>query len=216
MPNPDGSWTDSSNATWDLNSYDMLPQDNGSTDAAGLPILPLLWNYDEVAGNCAAGHECGVVKHAGRLTLNHTMNYHVWPATAQAGLGACTGGYEDYNRLLSQSNPPTYCSGSAPMGEIYRLKASAPTPAACTNHPQAQVLITAMRNYGLIVADNGITGGVVATADSRWNDNDLACLTAIHLSDFEPVNVSSKMVDLNSSRVYTQQSIIAIDRPAQP
>ncbi len=215
-PNPDGSWTDSSNAAWDLSSYDMLPQDNGSTDAAGLPVLPLLWNYDEVAGGCAAGAECGVVKHPGRLTLNHTMNYHVWPATAQAGLGYCTGGYEDYNRLISQSNPPSFCSGSGPMGEIYRLKSSTVTPAACVGHPQAQVLITAMRNYGLIIADNGITGGVVATADARWNDNDLACLTAIHLSDFEPVNVSSKMVDLNSSRVYTQQSIIAIDRPAQP
>ena len=215
VPNPDGSWTDSSNASWDLTSYDMLPQDNGSTDAAGLPVLPLLWNYDEVAGGCAQGQECGVVTHPGRLTLNHTLNYHVWPATAQAGLGYCTGGYEDYNRLLSQSNPPTYCSGNSPMGEIYRLKSSTVTPAACVGHPQAQVLITAMRNYGLIVADNGITGGIVATADSRWNDNDLACLTALQLNDFEPVNVSGAMVDLNSSRVYTQQSVAPIIRPAQ-
>ncbi len=194
-------WTDSSNAYWDLGTYNMLPQDNGSTDAAGLPILPLLWNYDEVAGNCAAGAECGVVKHPGRLTLNHTLNYHVWPATAQSGLSVCTGGYQDSNHLLSQSDPPSYCGGSSPMGEIYRLKSSTVTPAACAGHPQAQVLITAMRNYGLIVADNGITGGVVATADARWNDTDLACLTNLHLTDFEPVNVSSKMMDLNSSQV---------------
>ena len=195
-------WTDSSNAYWDLGTYNMLPQDNGSTDAAGLPILPLLWNYDEVAGGCAAGAECGVVKHPGRLTLNHTLNYHVWPATAQSGLGACTGGYEDGNKLISQSDPPTSCgTSSAPMGEIYRLKSSSASPASCVGHPQAQVLITAMRNYGLIVADNGITGGVVATADSRWNDSDLACLTDLHLTDFEPVNVSSKMIDLNSSQV---------------
>ncbi len=214
-PNADGSWTDSSNAYWDLTSYAMLPQDNGSTDAAGLPVLPLLWNYDEVKGNCAEGSECGVVTHPGRLTLNHTLNYHVWPATAQSGLGYCTGGYEDGNRLISQSNPPAYCSGGSPMGEIYRLKANVPTPASCANHPQALVLITAMRNYGLIVADNGLTGGVVATADARWNDNDLACIEAIHLSDFEPVDVSSKMVDLNSSQVYTQQSVSAIMRPAK-
>ena len=194
-------WTDSSNAYWDLGTYNMLPQDNGSTDAAGLPILPLLWNYDEVAGGCAAGAECGVVKHPGRLTLNHTLNYHVWPATAQSGLSVCTGGYEDDNHLISQSNPPTYCGGSSPMGEIYRLKSSTVTPAACTGHPQAQVLITAMRNYGLIVADNGITGGIVATADARWNDDDLACLTNLHLTDFEPVDVSGKMIDLNSSQV---------------
>ena len=194
-------WTASSNAYWDLSTYNMLPQDNGSTDAAGLPILPLLWNYDEVAGGCAAGAECGVVKHAGRLTLNHTLNYHVWPATSQSGVGVCSGGYQDDNRLISQSNPPSSCNTGAPMGEIYRLKSSTASPAACSGHPQAQVLITAMRNYGLIVADNGITGGVVATADSRWNDADLACLTNLHLSDFEPVNVSGKMIDLNSSQV---------------
>ncbi len=201
ISNGSSGWTDSSNAYWDLDSYAMLPQDNGSTDAAGLPIAPLLYNYDEVAGSCAAGAECGVVKHAGRLTLNHTLNYHVWPATAQSGLGACTGGYEDGNRLLSQSNPPTSCSGSGVMGEIHRLKSTTAIPAACTGHPQALVLITAMRNYGLIVTDNGTTGGIVATADARWNSDDLSCLTSFKLSDFEPVNVSSKMIDLNSSQV---------------
>lgn len=194
-------WTASSNAYWDLESYDMLPQDNGSTDAAGLPITPLLWNYDEVAGTCGPGAECGVVKHPARLTLNHTLHYHVWPATAQSGLGYCTGGYKDDNRLLSQSNPPTFCSGSSPMGEIYRMKKTTAAPAACVGHPQAQVLITALRNYGFMITDNGITGGIVATADSRWNDDDLACLTAIKLSDFEPVNVSGKMIDVNSSQV---------------
>lgn len=201
IANGSNGWEEGSNAYWDLESYDMLPQDNGSTDAAGLPIAPLLYNYDEVAGNCAAGAECGVVKHAGRLTLNHTLSYHVWPATAQSGLGGCTGGYQDYNRLLSQSNPPTACSGSGAMGEIQRLKSTFATPAACVGHPQALVVITAMRNYGLMITDNGYTGGVVATADARWNSDDLSCLTAIPLSAFEPVNVSSKMIDINSSQV---------------
>ncbi len=194
-------WTDSSNAYWDLDSYDMLPQDVGSTDAAGLPLTPLLYNYDEVMGSCAPGAECGVVKHAGRLTLNHTLNYHVWPATAQSGTGYCTGGYQDDGRLLSQSNPPAFCSGGTAMGEIFRLKSSVANPVACAGHPQAQVLLTAMRNYGLMLVDNGITGGIVATADSRWNTDDLACLTTIPLSSFEPVDVSSKMIDVNSSRV---------------
>lgn len=202
MGAPTGTgWTAASNAMWDLESYDMLPQDEGSTDAAGLPVTPLLYNYDEVAGNCAAGAECGVVKHAGRLTLGRTLNYHVWPATAQAGGGICTGGYQDSDHLLSQSNPPSYCTDGSAMGEIHRLKSTTATPAACTGHPQAQVLITAMRNYGLMITDNGITGGVVATADSRWNDDDLACLTSLKLSDFEPVNVSSKMISVSSSQV---------------
>lgn len=194
-------WTDASNAYWDLESYDMLPQDTGSTDAAGLPIAPLLYTYDEVMGNCSAGAECGVVKHPGRLTLNHTLNYHVWPATAQSGTGVCIGGYQDDGHLISQSNPPTYCSNGTAMGEIQRLKSSTAIPAACTGHPQALVLITAMRNYGLMVVDNGTTGGVVATADARWNMDDLSCLTSFRLADFEPVNVSSKMLDINSSKV---------------
>lgn len=201
QPTGPAGWTDSSNAMWDLESYDMLPQDNGSTDAAGLPVAPLLYNYDEVAGNCAPGSECGEVKHAGRLTLNHTLSYHVWPATAQSGNGICFGGYQDTNRLLSQSNPPSFCSAGTAMGEIQRLKSTTPTPAACTNHPQALVILKAMRNYGLMVVDNGVTGGIVATADSRWNNDDLACLTSLTLNDFEPVDVSSKMVDINSSKV---------------
>ena len=87
------------------------------------------------------------------------------------------------------------------MGEIERLKSTTATPAACAGHPQALVIITAMRNYGLMVVDNGITGGIVATADARWNTDDLTCLSNLKLSDFEPVNVSSKMIDLNSSQV---------------
>lgn len=74
--------------------------------------------------------------------------------------------------------------------------------ASCIGHPQAQVLLTAMHNYGLMLVDNGITGAVVATPDSRWNNADLSCLTDLTLDNFEPVNVSSKMINVNSSQVH--------------
>jgi hypothetical protein len=87
---------------------------------------------------------------------------------------------------------------SGPMGEVYRLKASVATPACASTSPQANVIITAFRNYGIILADNGSSGGLIGTPDARWNNNDLACLKSVLLSDFEPVNVSSIMVSSGS------------------
>jgi hypothetical protein len=82
-------------------------------------------------------------------------------------------------------------SGAA--GEIYRLNASVATPACAATSPQAAIIITGFRNYGIILADNGDSGGLIGTPDARWNDADLSCLTSLILSDFEPVNVSSLM-----------------------
>ena len=87
---------------------------------------------------------------------------------------------------------------SGPAGEIYRLKASVPTPACAITSPQAAIIITGFRNYGIILADNGMSGGLIGTPDARWNDTDLACLRSLVLSDFEPVNVSSLMVSPDS------------------
>jgi hypothetical protein len=94
-PQPDGSWQAGSGATWDLNVDTLRPDTWTSADAAGLPILPGLVRYDEVA----AGH----IDHAIRVTLNQTDRRYVWPARHQAG--------------VSNSN-------LAPMGERFRLKAS--------------------------------------------------------------------------------------------
>jgi hypothetical protein len=85
-----------------------------------------------------------------------------------------------------------FAGGAA--GEIYRLKASVTTPACAATSPQAAIIITGFRNYGIILADNGDSGGLIGTPDARWNDADLSCLTSLILSDFEPVNVSSLMV----------------------
>ena len=87
---------------------------------------------------------------------------------------------------------------SGPAGEIYRLKATVATPACAATSPQAAVIITGFRNFGIILADNGQSGGLIGTPDARWNDADLECLRSLTLADFEPVNVSSLMVS-NSS-----------------
>jgi hypothetical protein len=200
----DGPWTDSSNAEWPNVAGDALtPQGQGTSDAAGLPVAPLLVNADEVIGTGSPTAPNGTVQHPIRFTLNHMLNYWVWPATETAGVGSCTssgGGAIPVESEISQATPPSSCTMTGPAGEIYRLKASVATPACAATSPQAAIIITAFRNYGIILADNGDSGGLIGTPDARWNDSDLECLTSLTLSDFEPVNVSSLTVSNDSGQ----------------
>ena len=63
-PQSDGSWKAGSGAVWNLNSNALRPRYWTSADAAGLPILPGLVRYDEVAA--------GAIKHALRFTVDRT------------------------------------------------------------------------------------------------------------------------------------------------
>ncbi len=190
-------WTDSSNALWpNVNGNKLTPQGEGTSDAAGLPVAPLLVNADEVIGTGTPSAPNGTVKHPIRFTLNHMLNYWVWPATETAGVGSCATkrGTIPVEAEISQAKPPVSCTMTGPAGEIYRLKASVATPACAASSPQAAIVIAAFRDYGIILADNGDSGGLIGTPDARWNDTDLSCLTSLTLADFEPVNVSSLMV----------------------
>jgi hypothetical protein len=196
-----GPWTDSSNALWsNANSNALTPQGEGTSDAAGLPVSPLLANADEVIGTGTPEAPNGTVMHPIRFTIEHMLDYWVWPATATAGTGSCTqnGTTIPTWSQIYQATPPSSCTWSGPAGEIYRLMASVATPACAATSPQANIIITALRNYGIILADNGGSGGLIGTPDARWNDNDLSCLRSLTLADFEPVNVSSLMVSDDS------------------
>ncbi len=89
------SWTAGSGATWDLRSNAMRPLGWTSADAAGLPILPGLVRYDEVAA--------GEIDHVIRFTAPRTAGAYVWPASHKAQTGGA-------------SDPP--------LGAFFRLKAS--------------------------------------------------------------------------------------------
>jgi hypothetical protein len=71
------SWHAGSGATWDLRSNHLRPATWTSADAAGLPILPGLARYGEVAA--------GAILHALRFTAPRTRTAFVWPARHQAG-----------------------------------------------------------------------------------------------------------------------------------
>jgi hypothetical protein len=85
-----------SGAIWNLGSNALRPDGWTSADAAGLPILPGLARYDEVAA--------GSIDHALRFTVRRTRKAHVWPARHDAS-------------SLTDPNLP-------PMGLRVRLKAS--------------------------------------------------------------------------------------------
>jgi hypothetical protein len=200
----DGPWTDGSNALWtNVTSNNLTPQSKGTADAAGLPIAPLLLNADEVIGDGTPSDPSGVVRHPVRFTLNHILNNWVWPATETAGQGYCTlatGKNIPTGTPISQSAPPASCTFSGPAGEIYRLKDSVPTPACAASSPQTAIIITGLRNYGMILADGGDSGGLIGTPDARWNTEDLLCLRSLALGDFEPVDISSLMVSNDSAQ----------------
>jgi hypothetical protein len=65
-------WTAGSGAIWNLRSNKLRPAGWTSADAAGLPILPGLARYDEVAR--------GRIDHALRITVSRTRRAYVWPA----------------------------------------------------------------------------------------------------------------------------------------
>jgi hypothetical protein len=150
-----GGWEAGSGAVFNLSSNALRPDTWTSADAAGLPILPGLVRYDEVAA--------GVINHALRFTVDQTQNGFIHPATHQAG--------------VADSNDP-------PMGERFRLKASFDLS---PYHGEALVVLTALKRYGMIVADNGSSWYVSGSTDSRWNDADLGQLKSVPGSAFEAV-----------------------------
>ena len=92
-----GSWSAGSGATWDLTSNVLRPDGWTSADAAGLPIVPGLVRYDEVAA--------GAIRHALRFTASQTRRAYVYPA-----------------RHFASSSTST---SLPPMGLRVRLKATA-------------------------------------------------------------------------------------------
>lgn len=110
----------------------------------------------------------GTIPHALRMTCPRTRKGYVSPARHQAG----------------SSTDPTL----PPMGARFRLKATVDISGFS---PKVQVILTAMKKYGVFLADNGSAFFVSGAPDPRWDDNDLHNLTKLHGSDFEIVQMGT-------------------------
>ncbi len=99
--------------------------------------------------------------------------------------------------------PARHAAGAAdnpnlpPMGARFRLKANFNIS---TFSPQAQVVLRAMQQYGLILADNGSNWYFGGTADPAWPSALVDELKQVPASAFEAVDESSLMVDPNSGQ----------------
>jgi hypothetical protein len=159
--NNGASWNANCGAIFDLNSNALRPAGWTSADAAGLPIFPGLVRYDEV-------FEQQEIKHAIRFTAQITRRAYVAPA-----------------RHWASSNTSV---NRPPMGMKVRLKASFDISGFS---PAMQVILRAMKKYGMILADNGSNWYFSGAPDMRWSDNELNQLKTLKGSDFEVVKMGT-------------------------
>jgi len=160
--NNGASWNAKSGAVFDLKSNAVRPDGWTSCDAAGLPIFPGLVRYDEV-------FEQREIKHALRFTAPRTRKAYVYPA----------------RHFASNDSDPNL----PPMGMRVRLKASFDIS---RYSPALQVILRALKKYGMFVADNGPGWFLSGAPDQRWSDDELSNLKSIKGSDFEVVRMDMR------------------------
>lgn len=155
------SWRAGSGAIFDLNSNALRPAGWTSADAAGLPVFPGLVRYDEIV-------EQKEVRHALRFTCSATRRAYLAPARHYA------------SSRTDASYPP--------MGMRVRLRADydiSSFPA------EVQVILNALKRYGMFLADNGSAWYLNGAPDPRWNDDNLAAIKRVASTAFEVVRMGT-------------------------
>jgi hypothetical protein len=173
--------------------FDAWPQADGSWQAGsgaifdlnGYSLRPEGWTSADAAGlailpglvryeEVAAGE----IRHALRFTAPQTRRAYVWPARHHA------------SDLIGMQYPP--------MGQRFRLKANYDISGFS---PEVQVILQALKVYGMMLADNGSAWYLSGAPDERWNNDALHDLQQVPGSAFEAVDVSGLMVEEDSGRV---------------
>jgi hypothetical protein len=179
--------------------YDAFPNADGSWNAGSGAIFnlnsdalrPAGWTSADAAGlpifpglvryDEVASGEIG---HALRFTAPQTRKAYVWPA-------------RHYASSLTGTHYP-------PMGQRFRLKAGFDISGFS---PQNQVILKALKRYGMMLADNGSAWYISGAPDPRWNNDDLHELDRVRGSDFEAVAESSLTISPDSAAVKSKPII---------
>jgi hypothetical protein len=133
----------------------------------------------------------GEIRHALRFTVPQTQRAFVWPA-------------RHYASSLTAAQYP-------PMGVRFRLRANFDISGYSQTN---QIILKALKKYGMMIADNGSAWFISGAPDSRWDNTDLHNLGAVHGSDFEVVDVSGLMVDPNSGQALQSSAVSVTVTPA--
>jgi len=167
---------------WLYELYSSYPQTDGSWNVASAAVWdlladeqrPLTWTSADAAGlSIFAGLArydevaSGEIKHALRFTLQNSRAAFVPPASHWAA---------------TSTN-----ANAAPMGMRLRLKASFDVSKFSAAN---QVILKALQQYGMIMADNGSNMYISGAPDERWNNDDLHNLDQVTASDFEVVQMN--------------------------
>jgi len=154
-------------SSWDADSGAVF-------DLRSNALRPLTWTSADAAGlpimpGLVTVDEVlsGEIRHAIRFTVPQTRREFVWPA-------------RHYASSLTGTQYPR-------MGERFRLKASfdiSPYPA------DVQVILRAMKRYGIILADNGSAWYISGKPDPRWDDDHLHTLSQLLGANFEAVDAT--------------------------
>jgi hypothetical protein len=177
------------NNCWLYELYGSTVNTDGSWNAGSAAVWdlqnytqrPLTWTSADAAGlpifpglirydEVAAGQ----IAHAIRFTLQHSNASYVLPATHWAS-----------------NSSAQY---AAPMGMRLRLKA---TFDISTFSATNQVILKALQQYGMIMADNGSSMYISGAPDPRWDNNDLHNLGTLTASDFEVVALGTVYTSAN-------------------
>lgn len=124
----------------------------------------------------------GGIHHALRFTAPHTRNEYLWPARHQA------------SHLADSQYPP--------MGQRFRLKASVDISQFSRD---AQVVMRALKTYGMFLADNGGPWFLSGAPDGRWSGQLIDDLKSLRGSDFEAIDEFSLRKDNDSAQVRRPQ-----------
>ncbi len=198
--NADGRWHADQQSVWDTSGNTFRPLTWTSADAAGLPILPGLVRPDEALPVSQGGQ--GVITHAIRFTLQNSrvLNQFVFPASHTANPGN------------------TNATTMPPMGARFRLKA---TVDLSQLNPQTRVIAQAMKDYGLILADNGSNfyfSGASYSVDAdngfarTFDDDDIQDTTrglkSLRFADFELIDLTPQVTGLNTTTAAAGDAIL--------
>ncbi len=150
-------WKGGCGAVFDLKSNKQRPAGWTSADAAGLAIFPGLVRADEVLDK-------KVINHALRFTADVTQRAYVYPAS----------------HFASDKKDPKL----PPMGMWVRLKGSYNIDGFS---PSVQVILKALKRYGMILADNGSDFFISGAPDPRWIGEEMKQLGRVKGRDLEVV-----------------------------
>ena len=189
--NADGQWHADQESVWDMKTNTFRTLGWTSADAAGLSIL----RRPGAARRGAAGQPGRAGRHQPRHPLHAAEQHHPQPVPLPG---------------VARRQPRQH-QRRRPAADGRAASASRPASTSRSSTRESQVIAQAMKDYGMIVADNGSNfffSGASYSVDASnnfaltWNDNDIQDtphgLKSLHFSDFEVVDLTPVVTGLSA------------------